>query len=72
MGLLSKANSLEQPVISNGLAFSNLITKYSINFFALFEKQDENFANTAEGKRRAKLTTEQIEEVYSTFNLQEP
>lgn len=40
MGLLSKANLLGT---SKRLAFSNLIKKYSINFFALFEKQDENF-----------------------------
>lgn len=41
MGLLSKANSLEQPVISNGLAFSNLIKNNNLSYLILFKKNND-------------------------------
>lgn len=40
MGLLSKANLLEQ---NKGLAFSNFISKYNISFFAIFELKQNNY-----------------------------
>ena len=40
MGLLSKANLLDQ---NNGLAFSTFISKYNINFFAIFEQRNNYY-----------------------------
>lgn len=41
MGLLSKANLLEKPTISNGLAFSNLIKNNNLSYLILFQKNNE-------------------------------
>lgn len=43
MGLLSKANLLDQ---NNGLAFSTFISKYNINFFAIFELRNDFYEIT--------------------------
>ena len=43
MGLLSRASTLDQPLHSQGLAFSDFINKHSLKICALLEKTSSNY-----------------------------